>query len=85
MGKQKEITMTIFEEIEAKGIEKGIEKGELRLGRDVVLLALRKKFARVPKRIESVIRRVSDPIILESLVGEVIVSETLDEFAAVLK
>jgi len=50
----------------------------------MVLKALRKKFKKVPKRIEDAIRGMSDPIALESLLEHAIDSNTLDEFAEML-
>jgi DNA-binding protein Fis len=76
-GKEKTMIKTIFEEREAKG------KAEA--GRNMVLAALRRKFKKVPKGIETEILAMSDPIALESLLVHAIDSSTLDEFAAVLK
>jgi hypothetical protein len=70
---------------EAIGIARGKAEGKAEFGRKAVLLALRKKFTRVPRHIETTIRQMSDPIALESLIGDVIVSQTLDEFATALK
>jgi predicted transposase/invertase (TIGR01784 family) len=63
-----------------EGRVEGEEKGRVEFGRNAVLLALRKKFVKVPKRVEAAIRRMNDPMVLESLIGDVIVSRTLDEF-----
>jgi hypothetical protein len=51
----------------------------------MVLAALRKKFRKIPKHIESSIRNISDPIALESLISEVIESKTLTEFENALR
>jgi uncharacterized Ntn-hydrolase superfamily protein len=72
---------SFFEELRAEGEARGEARGK----QDMVLAALRKKFANVPQYIETAIRRMSDPIALESLIGDVIVSQTLDEFATALR
>jgi hypothetical protein len=76
---------SFFEELEARGEARGEVRGEARGKQDMVLAALRKKFTVVPKHIETAIRQMSDPIALESLIGDVIVSQTLDEFATALR
>jgi hypothetical protein len=54
-------------------------------GQNMVLTALRKKFKNVPKEIEEAVLSMSDPIALASLLEHVFDSDTLDEFAEVLK
>jgi len=68
---------TMFEKWAADAVAK--EKAET--GRGYVLNALRTKFKRVPKDIETAILSMSDPIALESLHAQAIQSDTLDEFA----
>ncbi|MDR2756028.1 MAG: Rpn family recombination-promoting nuclease/putative transposase [Planctomycetaceae bacterium] len=88
---------TIFDEIRAEGEARGEARGRAegeargeargraRAGQDIVLTALRKKFTKIPKRIETSIRGMSDPIALESLITDVIESRTLDEFENALR
>jgi hypothetical protein len=64
--------------------DEGIAIGEAKAGRNLVLQALRKKFMKVPKKIEKAVLAMSDPIALESVLEHVIDSDTLDEFATVL-
>ncbi|MDR1268403.1 MAG: Rpn family recombination-promoting nuclease/putative transposase [Planctomycetaceae bacterium] len=73
----KKMIMTIFEEAEARG--------EAKAGQKMVLAALRKKFTKIPKRIETAIYRMSDLIALESLISDVFESRTLDEFEKALQ
>ncbi|MDR2756027.1 MAG: DUF4351 domain-containing protein [Planctomycetaceae bacterium] len=75
---------TIFDEIRAEGEARGEVRGRVRAGQDIVLTALRKKFTKIPKHIEESIRGMSDSIVLESLISDVIESRTLDEFENVL-
>jgi hypothetical protein len=75
-GKERAMIKTIFEERE--------EIGEARGKAKAVLVALRKKFKKVPKRIEGAVLGMSDPIALESLLEHVFDSNTLDEFAEML-
>jgi hypothetical protein len=76
---------TIFDEARAEGEAKGKAEGEVKFGRNAVLAALRKKFTKVPKHIETAIQQMNDPIVLESINVEVAVCQTLDEFADALK
>jgi len=76
---------TIFEEREAIGEARGEARGKSEAGRKMVLTALRTKFKRVPKSIEKVVLSMSDPIALESLLAQVIQSNTMEEFAEVLR
>jgi len=71
------MALSFFEEIEARGEAKGQAKA--------VLTFLRKKFHRIPKRIEHAVRQMTDPIALDSLVAHVVDCKTLDEFAEALK
>ena len=80
-NEEKDMIKTIFEEREAIGEA----RGEAKAGRNMVLTALRKKFTKVPKGIEKAVLAMSDPIALESLLEHAIDSNTLDEFAAVVK
>ncbi|MDR2117426.1 MAG: hypothetical protein LBP87_13705 [Planctomycetaceae bacterium] len=84
---------TIFDELRAEGEARGRVEGEARcevkgkteFGRNVVLSILRKKFTRIPKKIETSIRRMNDPIALESLVIEAATCQTLLEFSETLR
>jgi len=67
------MSLSFFDEIEARG------KAEAVLG------FLQKKLQRVPKKIETVVRRMSDPIALDSLVAYVVAYKGQDEFAESLK
>jgi hypothetical protein len=66
-------------------IAEGRVEGRAESGQNMVLAALRKKFTKIPKHIEMAIRQMSDPIALESLIGDVISCQSLDEFAGALK
>jgi hypothetical protein len=91
--RSEEMALTLLEKIEIKGIKKGEARGEARgivKGRaegkqEMLLGALRDRFKRVPKRIETTIRNTSDPITLQSLLRDAFASQTVDEFAKVLK
>ncbi|MDR0704123.1 MAG: Rpn family recombination-promoting nuclease/putative transposase [Planctomycetaceae bacterium] len=87
------MTTTIFDELRAEGRAEGETRGRIEgriegkteAGQNMVLAALRKKFRKIPNRIETAIRNMSDPIALESLISDVIECQTLDEFENVLK
>ena len=67
------MAVLFFEEIEARGKV------------EAVLTFLQTKFRRVPKKIETEVRRMSDPTALDSLAAHVVNCTTLDEFAEPLK
>ena len=76
---------TLIAEGIAKGRAEGKAEEKTETGRNMVLVALRKKFKKVPKHIERAVLAMSDPIALESLLERVFDSDTLDEFAEVLR
>ena len=76
---------TAFEEREEIGEARGIAKGKVEAGRNMVLKALRAKFKKVPKVVEKAVLAMSDPIALESLLEHVFHCDTLDEFATALR
>jgi hypothetical protein len=71
----------LYGQAQAEGIAEGIAEGEVKAGRAMVLRALRTRFKVVPKDIEEAICQKSDPIVLESLLEQVIESNSLEEFA----
>jgi hypothetical protein len=71
------MSLTFLEKLEAKSKAEGKQ--------EMVLLALRTKFKKIPKYIEITIRQMSDPIALDSLISEIFECQTLDEFAEALK
>ena len=79
-GKEETMIKSVFDE----KVDEGIARGEVKAGRNMVLKALRKKFKKIPKKIEQSVLAMSDPIALESLLEHVFDSNTLDEFATVL-
>jgi hypothetical protein len=60
--------------------EDKIAEGAITTGQNGVLTALRKRFTKVPKRIETAIRRIRDPIALESFVGDAVTCKSLNDF-----
>ena len=78
LGTFKEV---IGEEVMSTMIEVWKTEGEVRKGRNMVLVALRKKFGLVPAEIEEAVLVMSDSIALESLLEHVIDSNTLEEFS----
>ena len=57
-----------------------VAKKEAEMGRNMVLVALRTRFNKIPKEVEDAVRTMSDSIALESLHVEAIQCDTLDEF-----
>jgi len=83
-GKERAMIKTIFEEREDIGEARGIARGIARGKAEAVLTTLRRKFKKIPKRVEEAVLAMSDPIALDSLLEHAIDSGTLDEFVAVL-
>jgi hypothetical protein len=83
--RSEKMSLTFLEKIEIKGIKKGEARGIAKGKQEMLLGALRDKFKRVPKRIETTIRQTSDPITLQSLLRDVFASQTVEDFAKVLK
>ena len=84
-GKERTMRKTIFEEKYDAGRAVGKAEEKTETGRNMVLVALRRKFGKVPKGIEKAILAMSDPVALESLLEHAIDSKTLDEFATALR
>jgi hypothetical protein len=66
-------------------LTQGKKEGKTEFGRNAVLNVLRKRFTKVPKRIETAIQKMNDPIALESLHSYALDCRTLDEFMVALK
>ena len=71
--------------VEVESMPTMLEKAEARGQAKAVLTTLRKRFKNVPEGIEESVLAMSDPIALESLLETALDSDTLDEFAEVLK
>jgi predicted transposase YdaD len=68
-----------------EGRMKGRMEGKTEALRNAVLNVLRKRFTKVPKRIEIAIQKMNDPIALESLNVHAATCRTLDEFVTDLR
>jgi len=71
------MSMTTAEKLRLQGEA----RGKIETGRALVLRALRTKFKTVPEDIEQAINQKNDLIVLESLLEQVIMSHSLEEFA----
>ncbi|MDR3197705.1 MAG: DUF4351 domain-containing protein, partial [Planctomycetaceae bacterium] len=74
-----------MQELITQGKKEGRKEGKTEFGRNAVLNVLRKRFTKIPKRIEAAIQRMNDPIALESLHSYALDCQTLDGFATALK
>jgi len=72
-----DMVMTTAEKL----LVQGETKGKTEQGRSMVLRALQEKFKTVPEDIARAINQKSDPIVLESLLAQVIGSNSLEDFA----
>ena len=59
----------------------GKTEGNIETGRALVLEAIQTKFKTVPEDIERAINQKNDPIVLKSLLSQVIMSNTIEDFA----
>jgi hypothetical protein len=77
------MTVSALDQLVAKGVAEGEEKGKTEFGRKAVLnvLCQRFKLTKVPKKIKSAIEQMNDPIALESVLCHAASCQTLDEFA----
>ena len=84
-----DMTKTLFEEIEETGYTRGVAigeaRGEARGEAKAVLTVLRTRFGKVPKGIESEVRKMTDPTALESWLVYATTCKSLDEFAKAIK
>ncbi|MDR2705809.1 MAG: Rpn family recombination-promoting nuclease/putative transposase [Planctomycetaceae bacterium] len=71
------MSLTFLEKLEANA--------ERKTGQDMVLAVLQDKFTKIPAKIETAIREISDPIALKSLCVHAASCRTLKEFATELK
>ena len=67
-----------------EGRVEGRVEGKVEGKAELILTFLRKKFHRVPKRIENAIRSMVDPTALESLAVHILDCQSLEEFEKAL-
>jgi len=66
-------------------IAEGKAEGELNKGREVLLRILRKKFQKVPKDVENIISKMSDPVSLDSWAEHALDCQSMAEFAGTIR
>jgi hypothetical protein len=84
-GKERTMIKTIFEEREEIAEARGEAKSEIKWKAEAVLTVLRARFHRVPKETEKAIRRMTDPIALDSWTAHAATCQSMKEFADALK
>ena len=72
--------MPYITSVERIGMQKGIEKGLLEEGREMVLEALDERFGEVPDDVSNAVTKIEDRDRLKSLHRYAIRCESLDEF-----
>jgi len=65
----------------APWIAEGEARGELNKGREVLLKILRKRFQKVPKDVENTIRKMNDPVALDSWAEHALDCQSMAEFS----
>ncbi|GHT11158.1 hypothetical protein FACS1894170_04340 [Planctomycetales bacterium] len=68
-----------------EGEARGEARGKVEGKRDTIVAILRRRFKRVPKALETAIRQLNDPVVLESFAVEAAVCNSLAEFEKGLK
>ena len=80
---------TIFEEREDIGEARGVAIGEARgkaIGKaEAILTILRARFRRIPKETEKAVRRITDPVALDSWAVQAATCQSIDEFTNAIK
>ncbi len=79
--KEKEMIKSIFDEKIAKGKAEGKTEGKT----ETLLKILRARFKRVPRDVESIISKMTDPIALDSWAVHAAMCESMDEFATAIR
>ena len=75
----------IFQQGVAEGEARGEARGKLNKGREVLLKILRARFKRVPRDVENTIRKMTDPIALDSWAVHAATCESMNEFAEAIR
>jgi len=83
----KETTMikTIFEEKYDEGVAFGKAEGKAETGREILLKILRKRFNKVPRDVENTIRKMTDPVALDSWAEHALDCQSMTEFAQAVR
>ena len=80
---------TIFEEKYDEGFAVGVAEGEIRgearNGRNMLLAFLREKFNKIPKDVETAIRKMTDSTAMESWAQHAATCQTMNEFAKAIR
>jgi hypothetical protein len=84
-GKEQTMRKTMFEEKIDEGIAIGEERGEAKGKADMLLKILLGRFDKVPRETEKAIRRMTDPIALDSWAVHAATCQSMKEFADALK
>ncbi len=83
-NKGKNMIKTIFDEKYDEGLAVGEARGKARGKAETVLTLLRTIFNRIPKDMEDRIRRMVDPVALDSLAASILDCPSLEQFGKIL-
>ncbi|MBQ6614836.1 MAG: hypothetical protein IJH67_00585 [Thermoguttaceae bacterium] len=72
--------LSLLEQSRLDGVQEGIEKGELKATRSVLVNVLQARFKSVPESIKTRIESIADVVVLNSLVVEASQCQTIEEF-----
>ena len=76
---------TMVEIWKDEGRAEGESIGEVRKGRNMLLTVLRARFNTIPEEVEVAIRKMIDPIALESWAAHAATAKSMEEFAEALR
>jgi hypothetical protein len=84
-GKERAMIKTAFEEKFDEGVAVGEGRSEIKWKAEALLNVLRARFNRVPKEVEKVIHRMTDPVALDSWTAHAATCKSMKEFADAIK
>ena len=76
---------SIFDEKYDTGFADGAAEGEVKKGREMLLKILRARFNRVPRDVENTVRKMTDPVALDSWAEHALTCQSMDEFAKAVR
>ena len=70
---------------EVRGEARGEVRGEIKKGREMLLKILHARFPKIPKNVENTIRKMTDPVALDSWAEHALSCRSMNEFTEALK
>ena len=71
---------SVFDQIEARGFDRGLARGELMGKAEYVIQTLKIRLKQVPQDVQRRIKDIRDPIALNSLLVSAILCQSMEDF-----